>query len=165
MRLLPRITVLEETRLVGMRRKMSFARDETAALWRAFMPRRGEIVNPASSDWYSVQVYGSDFDFGPQSVFEKWALQPVHDFAQVPGGMEPFLLKGGRYAVFAYKGRGGDPAVFKYIFTEWLPASGFSLDDRPHFEVLGKAYKNQDPASEEEIWIPIRQGKGIPGEH
>jgi len=30
------------------------------------------------------------------------------------------------------------------------------LDDRPHFEVLGDKYKNADPDSEEEIWIPIR---------
>jgi predicted transcriptional regulator YdeE len=29
-------------------------------------------------------------------------------------------------------------------------------DDRPHFEVLGKNYKNNDPVSEEEIWIPVR---------
>jgi AraC family transcriptional regulator len=29
------------------------------------------------------------------------------------------------------------------------------LDDRPHFEVLGEKYKNNDPTSEKEIWIPI----------
>jgi predicted transcriptional regulator YdeE len=31
------------------------------------------------------------------------------------------------------------------------------IDNRPHFEVLGDKYKNNDPSSEEEIWIPIRK--------
>lgn len=27
---------------------------------------------------------------------------------------------------------------------------------QPHFEVLGEKYKDNDPTSEEEIWIPIK---------
>jgi AraC family transcriptional regulator len=46
---------------------------------------------------------------------------------------------------------------FTYIFTRWLPASGYQLDNRPHFEILGDKYKNNDPESEEEIWIPVRK--------
>jgi AraC family transcriptional regulator len=30
------------------------------------------------------------------------------------------------------------------------------LDQRPHVEVMGEKYKNNDPDSEEEIWIPIK---------
>jgi AraC family transcriptional regulator len=37
-----------------------------------------------------------------------------------------------------------------------LPNSAYELDDREHFELLGEKYKNNDPNSEEEIWIPIR---------
>jgi AraC family transcriptional regulator len=37
-----------------------------------------------------------------------------------------------------------------------LPNSAYALDDRAHFEVLGEKYKNNDPSSEEEIWIPIK---------
>ncbi|MEN9524835.1 MAG: hypothetical protein RLZZ256_219, partial [Bacteroidota bacterium] len=32
----------------------------------------------------------------------------------------------------------------------------YLLDERPHVEVMGSKYKNNDPASEEDIWIPIR---------
>jgi AraC family transcriptional regulator len=42
------------------------------------------------------------------------------------------------------------------MLTEWLPNSAYALDDRPHFEALGEQYKNNDPNSEEEIWIPIK---------
>jgi AraC family transcriptional regulator len=38
-----------------------------------------------------------------------------------------------------------------------LPNLGYTLDDRAHFEVLGEKYKNNDPLSEEEIWIPIKK--------
>ena len=37
-----------------------------------------------------------------------------------------------------------------------MPASEYILDKRPHFEILGEKYKNDDPASEEEVWIPVR---------
>jgi AraC family transcriptional regulator len=43
------------------------------------------------------------------------------------------------------------------MFREWLPASGYELDDRPHFEILGERYKNNDPDSEEELWFPVRK--------
>jgi AraC family transcriptional regulator len=43
-----------------------------------------------------------------------------------------------------------------------LPLSKeYELDDRPHFEILGDKYKNNDPNSEEEIWIPIKLKKQI----
>ena len=69
--------------------------------------------------------------------------------------MEPFSLEGGLYAVFDYKGSSNDSSVFQYIFGTWLPNSAYKLANRPHFEVLGINYRNNDPSSEEEIWIPI----------
>jgi AraC family transcriptional regulator len=45
---------------------------------------------------------------------------------------------------------------FKYIFEEWLPSAIYGLDNRPHFEILGAKYKNNDDSSEEEIWIPVK---------
>jgi AraC family transcriptional regulator len=95
-------------------------------------------------------------DFKPANEFERWAAVEVSDFDNVPSGMETFVLPGGLYAVFDYKGLNTDKAIFQYIFGTWLPNSEYILDHRPHFEVLGDKYKNNDPASEEEIWIPIR---------
>lgn len=80
----------------------------------------------------------------------------VRDYNEIPDGMEPFELPGGLYAVFDYKGSSSDPRIFQYIFSEWLPNSEYQLDNRPHFEVLGEKYKNNDPESKEEIWIPVR---------
>ena len=74
----------------------------------------------------------------------------------VPNEMETYSLAGGLYAVFNYKGLSSDPQIFQYIYGTWIPNSEYELDQRPHFEVLGENYKNNDPNSEEEIWIPIK---------
>lgn len=72
-----------------------------------------------------------------------------------PEEMKILVIPAGKYVVFEYKGLSNNPEVFQYIFGDWLPNSGYQLDNRPHYEVLGEKYKNNDPDSEEEIWIPI----------
>ncbi len=137
---------------------MSLANNMTGQLWKSFIPRRKEVVNNLTNDMISMQVYKSTHftDFKPTNEFEKWATIEVTNFDNVPDGMETFTLTGGLYAVFDYKGLSTEDSIFQYIFGTWLPNSDFDLDDRPHFEVLGERYKNNDPTSEEEIWIPIQ---------
>lgn len=155
----PRIENLKAKKLVGKRLTMSFANNKTGELWKSFMPRRREITNNLTNELISMQVYKPTHfaDFNLTNEFEKWATIEVADFGNVPSEMEAFTLTGGLYAVFDYKGSSADNSVFQYIFGTWLPNSDYLLDNRPHFEVLGEKYKNADPNSEEEIWIPIRQ--------
>ena len=127
-------------------------------LWGSFMPRKKEIINPLTNDLISLVVYKpSHFtDFQLTNEFERWATVEVADFINLPADLETYILSGGLYAVFDYKGMSsGASAFFQYIFSEWLPNSDYRLADRAHFEVLGEKYKNNDPSSEEEIWIPI----------
>jgi len=153
----PRILVIAPKKLIGTRLAMSFANNKTGELWRSFVPRRKEIVNNLNNELISMAIYQPNHfsEFHPANEFEKWASVQVTDFGNIPVGMESFTLAGGLYAVFDYKGSSNDTSIFQYIFGEWLPGSAYKLDDRPHFEVLGEKYRNNDPASEEEIWIPI----------
>jgi AraC family transcriptional regulator len=157
--MIPRIETLNEKKLVGKRLTMSLASNKTGELWKSFMPGRKEITNHLTNDLISMQVYKPTYfsDFKPINEFEKWATVEVSKFDNVPNDMETFILPGGLYAVFDYKGSSNDNTIFQYIFGTWLPNSNYILDDRPHFEVLGDKYKNNDPNSEEEIWIPIKQ--------
>mgnify|MGYP003574991976 CR=1 FL=1 len=155
----PTIKTISAKKLIGMHLIMSLVNNKTGELWSNFMPNRKEIANAIGADLYSLQVYKEDYFtlFNPAAEFEKWALTEVHDFDAVPQGMETFNLQGGLYAIFHYKGNPENGAeVFRYIFQEWLPQSGYRLDDRPHFEMLGDKYKNGSDDSEEEIWIPIK---------
>ncbi len=154
----PRIENLSEKKLVGKQLTMSLANNKTSNLWRTFMPRRREINNSDTIEMISMQVYNEPFRLGDlNQEFEKWAAIEVDNFENVPEKMDTYTLKGGLYAAFHYKGPSTDNSVFIYIFGTWLPNSDYLLDDRPHFEILGAKYKNGDPNSEEEIWIPIRQ--------
>lgn len=155
----PRIKTLKEKKLAGNHIVMSLANNKTGELWKSFMPRRREITNALNSDLISMAIYKPNHfaDFKPTNEFEKWAAVEVSNFDNVPNGMETFTLTGGLYAVFDYKGSSTDVSIFQYIFTTWLPQSGYLLDSRPHFEVLGDKYKNASPDSEEEIWIPIKE--------
>jgi len=154
----PRIETSIEKKLVGERLTMSFAAHNVNELWKSFIMRRKEIANNLTKDLISMAVYKPTHfkDFKPTSEFEKWAAVEVSDFDNVPAGMETFVLPGGLYAVFDYKGLSTDNSIFQYIFETWLPNSDYVLDNRPHFEILGDRYKNNDPTSEEEIWIPLK---------
>ncbi len=155
-----RIETLKEKKLVGKQIKMSLANNKTGELWRNFMPKRREITNNVGSEFYSIEVYEPSYfdNFNPHAMFEKWAAIEVSDFDNIPDEMETITLKGGLYAVFLHKGLASTgPQTFQYIFGTWLPNSDYLLDDRPHFEVMGEKYKNEDPNSEEELWVPIKQ--------
>ena len=155
----PRIERLKEKKLIGKRMIMSFANNKTVELWKSFMPRRKEIQNNIGTELYSMQIYTPLFfeNFNSATAFEKWATIEVTDFHAVPDEMETFILAGGLYAVFLYQGNANAAdKTFQYIFETWLPNSKYTLDSRPHFEILGEKYKNNDPRSEEEIWIPIK---------
>ncbi|MBE7174893.1 MAG: GyrI-like domain-containing protein [Mucilaginibacter polytrichastri] len=150
-----------ERRLTGQKLRMSMADNRTAALWQGFMPRRAEISGRVNDLLISMQVYDAGHDpsrFDPQAGFDRWAAVEVGEGAPVPEGMLPFIIPAGLYAVFLHRGTSQEaPRTFGYIFGEWLPASGYAIAQRPHFEVLGAKYRNNGPASEEEIWIPVDQ--------
>ena len=139
--------------------KMSLTDNKTAELWHSFMTGWKATGNNPGPELFSVQFYDSLYfcNFYPDREFVKWASVELKDFDRIPEGMESFILPGGLYAVFIHKGAAATgPATFHYIFGTWLPASDYILDDRPHFEILGEKYKNDDPSSEEEIWIPVK---------
>ena len=154
----PRIEIITEKKLVGFSKTMSFAHYTIAELWQKFMPKRRFIEKPVNNNLISMVQYAPTHfsNFNPNNTFTRWAAVEVADFQSVSPDFETLILPAGQYAVFNYKGLNTDPAIFQYIYGTWIPESEYELDERPHFEVLGDKYKNNDPESEEEIWIPIR---------
>lgn len=154
-----RIEIINEKKLIGKRLRMSFANYRVAELWQSFMPRRKDIQNNVTSELISLVKYspGHFENFQLTNEFERWAAVEVTDFENIPNELESLILPSGKYAVFIHRGDAAEiDRTFQYILGTWLPNSDYVLDDRPHFEVLTERYKNNDPNSEEEIWIPIR---------
>lgn len=153
-----RIEHLNPIKLVGKKLIQSRANERTAELWKSFMPHKHNIQNTINSDLFSLSIYDDKYfnEFNPDKEFEKWAAVEVTQFPEPTSEFEQLELEGGLYLVYLHKGD------FKqylqnwlYVFQVWLPASKYQLDNRPHFEILGEKYKNNDPESEEEVWIPI----------
>ena len=155
----PSLETLRQKQLVGLYSEMSFANNKTKELWQTFMPRRKEIQNSINNDLYSLEIYSPGFfdNFNPAKRFQKWAAIEVTNFEEVPDDMSTLLIPAGQYAIFIHRGTAGEAAkTYRFIFETWMPGSGFAIDDRPHFAVMGEKYKNDDPESEEEIWIPVK---------
>ncbi|PTX42971.1 AraC family transcriptional regulator [Christiangramia gaetbulicola] len=158
----PEIVEMEAKKLMGISLHTSLTDDKTALLWKRFMKQKKEISNTKSDDLFSVQVYDEGFmkgQFNSQSIYEKWAALEVEDYSELKEGLKGLKLPGGLYAVFTHEGTSKEFAeTAKFIFDEWIPASQYSLDNRPHFEVLGEEYKGpENPDSKEKIWIPIKK--------
>ena len=157
-----RIENLPPTLVAGISKKIKLVGPEITGLWMSFMPRLKEITNRSSSSIFSIQIYDPNIPiekFDPiTDLVIKWAAVPVTSSNNIPQGLQTHELRGGMYAVFIHRGLPADfPGTMNYIFQEWLPASGYLFDWREQFEVMGEKYKHNDPASEEEVWIPIRQ--------
>lgn len=152
----PRIETQNKQLLVGMCIEMSFVDNKTVEIWKAFRSRIKDLQNRTSEDFISLQVYPKGyFDvFNPAATYVKWACVAVSNAEAIPVEMRSLILPKGLYAIFYHKGV--DTGIFQYIYGEWLPQSEYDLDDRPHFEVLGPNYKNNETNAEEEIWIPIK---------
>ncbi|WKN33397.1 GyrI-like domain-containing protein [Porifericola rhodea] len=146
--------------LVGHCMQTSHQEEQTTTLWQGFMPRRKEISELSSSDLYSVEEYDEDFflNYAPDRKFNKWAACPVKRIVALPQGMVSITIPAGLYARVHYQGKGSEAAsVYQSFFQTWLPASGYMLDNRPHFARMGEKYKNEDLTSEEDLFFPIRK--------
>lgn len=151
---------LPPKKLIGKSMRMCLAQNKTFELWNSFQTNRKALQNTLGNNLFSIQVYdeSTDFqDFTPVTEFTKWAAIEVSSYEVIPEGFDTLTLEGGLYAVFIHKGLPSDfPSTFQHIFGVWLPQSEYVLDQRPHFELLDEKYKNNNPNSEEEVWIPIK---------
>lgn len=154
-----RIELLQEKILFGLKKRMSYADNKTWELWNSFMPKQKEIPTKINTDLYSVEVYDENYfiEFDATKKFEKWAAVEIRNSPGTDSGLEQLIIPKGLYAVFLHKGPGADGhKTYEHIFNNWLPSSGYWIDHRPHFAIMGEKYINDNPLSEEEIWIPIK---------
>lgn len=155
------IVEIDQKIIIGMKLEMSLVEDQTQTLWQKFIPKSKEISNRLDSNLISMAVYTSDYfqNFNPSNRFMKWAGVEVSDAfekATLSEDLEIIKIPSGLYVRFLYQGLPSQAGPFyQRIFQEWFPRSGYRLDQRPHFEVMGDKYRNNDPSSEEMIFIPV----------
>lgn len=157
----PKIIVSETILIVGLKADLSFMTNAqgTGNLARQFMPKRNQILNRVGTDKFSIQIY-NQFDLktmSPNTVYEKWVGVAVSDFKTIPEGLETLTINEAKYAVFNFEGKPEEfLKTWQGIHINWLPNSGYKLDDKPHFEKLPEDYHPSNAFVKEEIWVPIK---------
>lgn len=89
----------------------------------------------------------------------------VEDNGNVPSGMTSVEIPEADWAVFPCIGPMPDAMqqVWKRIFSEWFPATGYEHDDKPELEVYppqcndGRSDDTQAENYRSEVWIPIKK--------
>ena len=150
----PKIITVSEKKVIGMQSSMHHGQfGNIVALWKRFMPNRKAITNTVNDEFIALQDY-SDFN-NFEALFDIWGCVEVSNFDNIPEEMKAFSIPEGKYAVFLHKGMYASK-TYQQIMTEWLPNSGYMIDDRPHFQVMGEKYKNGNPDSEEDFYVPVK---------
>jgi len=159
----PRFIELEPFKVIGfwgedykekIGRKFEWARKE-------FDARKQEIPNISSQDIYYAYppVYGIDiWNQRMETKMQIMVCSKVENLNFIPQGMTGFEVEGGKFALFTHK---GSPmligSTFSYIFNIWFSVNDFELEERTDFFVQGDRFKANDPASEIDIYIPIKE--------
>ncbi|MBM9548328.1 GyrI-like domain-containing protein [Leptospira sp. 201903074] len=155
------IVEIDQKIVIGMKLEMSLVENQTQSLWQKFIPKSKDIPNRLDSNLISMAVYSPGYfqSFNPSNRFIKWAgveVSDASDKATLSADLEIMKIPSGLYVRFLYQGLPSDAGPFyQSIFQEWIPNSGYRLDHRPHFEVMGDKYRNNDQSSEEMIFIPV----------
>jgi len=156
----PKIIEIVDKKLIGIGIQTSLIENKTLALWQKFKTKVTKVKNRSNTDFYSIQVYEDNFDmrkFTHTTIFEKWAAIEVESFENIPDCFAEFNLSSGLYAVFIHRGTPQEfPKTAAYIYGNWIPNSKYTLDNRPHFEILSENYNPKDLNAEEEVWVPIK---------
>ncbi|MCA0132761.1 GyrI-like domain-containing protein [Winogradskyella alexanderae] len=150
----PKIETVDKKYVIGMQSSMHHGEmQQIIALWKQFMPNKYKIDNNVGQELIALQYYANFND--TRQPYDIMACTEVTDLKNIPDGLVGFTIPKGEYAVFVLKGTDAG-GLYRKILSEWLPTSGCVIDDRPHFQVMGKKYINGSEKSEEDFYIPIK---------
>jgi len=108
-----------------------------------------ELFTPSSE---ILGIAHDDPDLTPAEKCRYDACIIIPEEQRLAGSVNENRLPGGRYALFSVKHTAEDIArAWENIFTEWLPESGYQIDERPIFE----RYKGVE-IEISEICVPVK---------
>ena len=108
------------------------------------------------------RVYGVEFfteEFYRENKWFYMVAMELPDLSEIPMNMVSKVIPKNTYAVFTAKGGIKNlPKTSQYGHKEWLPQSKYEEADWFEFELYDERFMDiDDPASEIDIYIPIRE--------
>lgn len=158
----PKIVVLPEIRVAGLRGETTLRDNRLPALWARANAMVEQIPDrvPGARGIGICEACGENtlYTMHDDVVFSEVAGVEVSSFRGLP---EPFAAKtlpGGRYAVFTHRGSLSRlQQTYQYIWGTWALNTPEELDMREDFEVYDRRFLGFDhPDSEIDLYIPVR---------
>ncbi|HEY3876309.1 MAG TPA: GyrI-like domain-containing protein [Candidatus Kapabacteria bacterium] len=148
--------------IIGIERYTAKGIPDIREAWQEFGSRSSEIPNRTTDVAYGIEDYSRDFEMN-EGGFPKYyylAGLEVNSTKAIPAGMKSKEIAAANYAVFAYEGpldRLHD--FFDYIYSEWMPKSGYSMDPKLSLDFERYPERVMDMnAAKLEIWVPVVKG-------
>ncbi len=124
------------------------------ALWQRFVPYMGNIPGQVGST-----SYGLCHNYGADGSFDYLCAVHVTGSPSLPAELSTFEIPHGIYAVFSHTEHISTlHLTWQAIFSQWLPASGCTLEEEPNFEVYTNQFDPRSGTGLVEIWIPLKEG-------
>ncbi len=108
-----------------------------------------------------ISIYHDNCDVTPEDQLRISVCITVPDTVEVDGEITKMRLEGGRYAVGTFTINGDEyEDAWNYIFSEWMPGSGYRPDYRPFYELyLNDPKMHPEGKHIVEIHIPVAEIK------
>ncbi len=158
----PEFRTKEAFKIIGIERYTANGIPDIRNAWHEFGQRSLEIPNSVAEVAFGVEDYSRDFDMN-KGGFPKYyyiAGLEVSSTSSVPEGMKSKEIPAANYAVFTYQGPlDGLHEFFGFIYGEWMPKSGYSMDPKLSLDFERYPERVMDMKNAiVEIWVPIIKG-------
>ena len=150
----PKIKELEGFKIVGLRYFGDNKKQEIGQLWGEFNRKCDKIKHikeNAPAIGLCIMLPGE------MEKFEYVAGMMVDSTDDINPEFVAREVPPSKYAVFTHKGllfNLGE--TYNYIFTEWVKNCGYEINTMLNFEWYDDRFKDNDPASEFDIYVPIK---------
>jgi AraC family transcriptional regulator len=150
----PVIKSINAIYLIGLSKEINRSEShKIVELWKSFMPIASGMKAGKSTAYFAVQIY-QDFS-GNEKPYTIWAATEKAQHKTVPDQLKHLQIPSGLYAVVELHGM-DIAGLYQNFMSAWLPQSDYTIDNRPHFQIMGEDYKNGSPDSKEHVCIPIK---------
>lgn len=155
------ITRRERLKVIGMLVRTTIKENKIPTLWQGFISRMKELDEIAVPECtLGICLSDNDLEYAEDTEFGYIAGRVVKNKNFIPEGMIYHELLEQEVAVFTHCGKLDNLSeTYNYIYEQWLPESGYELDDGDEVEWYDSRFKYDSVDSQMDIHIPIRKAE------
>lgn len=149
----PGIVTHRALRVVGLSKR--YTMNEVAGIpaqWQRFVPLMSNLVGDQRQTTYGIGYNNDDTGKDYMCAVE------VKNFGEIPRELTRLSIAEHLYAHFTHQGHVTlFRSMWKSIFNDWLPTSGYDIAHAPDFERYGEAFNPITGEGLLELFVPVKK--------